>query len=235
MNKIDIQLENMSYDMEEELKTLRTNLLFCGTDKKVILITSTIPGEGKTEKSVYLSAALAKLNKKVLLLDLDLRKSVMMSRLHVEKVEHGMTHFLSGQCQLGDVICSTNVPKLHVAMAGPTSPSTTELLSGERFHKLIESVREVYDYVIIDSAPLGLVIDAAIIAKECDGAILVIEAGKVKYRRVQDVKAKIMASGCPVLGAVLSKVDYKRNGYYKGKYGKYGKYNRYGGYYGKTE
>lgn len=235
MNRLDITLEDMSYDMEEEMKTLRTNLLFCGTEKKVILITSTIPGEGKTQKSVYLSASLAKLNKKVLLLDLDLRKSVMVSRLGIEKVKYGMSHFLSGQCQLGDVICATNIPKMHIAVAGPSTPNPTELLSGERFHKTIESLREVYDYIIVDSAPLGLVIDAAIAAKECDGAIIVVESGKVKYRRVQEVKEKILNSGCPVLGAVLSKVDYKRNGYYQGRYGKYGKYGKYSGYYGESE
>ena len=78
-----------------------------------------------------------------------------------------------------------------------------------------------YDYIIIDSAPLGLVIDAAIIAKECDGAVLVIESGKTKYRLVQEVKAKIENSGCPVLGAVLSKVEVRKGGYYGKKYGQY--------------
>ena len=185
MNRLNIELEDLNYDMEEEFKTLRTNLMFCGVDKKVILITSTFPGEGKTEKSVYLSAALAKMNKKVLLLDMDLRKSVLVSRFEMGKVQYGMSHFLSGQCPLSDVICATNVPKLHVAVAGPSTPNTTELLASEKFHKMLESLKDVYDYIIIDSAPLGLVIDAAIIAKECDGAVLVIESGKTKYRLVQ--------------------------------------------------
>ncbi len=230
MNKLNINIEEMDYTTEEELKTLRTNLLFCGVDKKVIVVTSTMPGEGKTETSMNLAVSLAQLNKKVLLMDLDLRKSVMIRRYEIEDVKCGMSHFLSGQCELSDVICSTNIPKMHLAIAGPVTPNPTELLSGERLQKLLASVRDVYDYVIIDTAPLGLVIDGAIVAKECDGAIVVVEAGKVKYKQIQAVKKKIEDSGCNVLGVVLNKVDRKGYGYYSKKYGKYGKYGKYYGH-----
>ena len=228
MNKLTIHLEEMDYNMEEELKTLRTNLIFCGADKKVIMITSTAPNEGKSDTSMNLAISLAKLNKRVLLMDLDLRKSVMISKCDAEQVKYGMSHFLSGQCQLTDAIYTTNVPKMHIAMAGPAGPNPTELLSGEIFQKMLKSLREVYDYIIIDTAPLGLVIDAAVVARECDGALIVVEAGKIKYRQVQKVKAQIEDSGCPVLGAVLNKVDMKKNGYTKyGKYRKYGRYYKY--------
>ena len=230
MNKLNVNIEQMDYTTEEELKTLRTNLLFCGVDKKVIVVTSTMPGEGKTETSMNLAVSLAQLNKKVLLMDLDLRKSVMIRRYEIEDVKCGMSHFLSGQCELSDVICSTNIPKMHLAIAGPVTPNPTELLSGERLQKLLASVRDVYDYVIIDTAPLGLVIDGAIVAKECDGAIVVVEAGKVKYKQIQAVKKKIEDSGCNVLGVVLNKVDRKGYGYYSKKYGKYGKYGKYYGH-----
>ena len=226
MNKLTIHLEEMDYNMEEELKTLRTNLIFCGADKKVIMITSTAPNEGKSDTSMNLAISLAKLNKRVLLMDLDLRKSVMISKCDAEQVKYGMSHFLSGQCQLTDAIYTTNVPKMHIAMAGPAGPNPTELLSGEIFQKMLKSLREVYDYIIIDTAPLGLVIDAAVVARECDGALIVVEAGKIKYRQVQKVKAQIEDSGCPVLGAVLNKVDMKKN-----EYTKYGKYRKYGRYY----
>ena len=228
MNKLTIHLEEMDYNTEEELKTLRTNLIFCGADKKVIMITSTAPNEGKSDTSMNLAISLAKLNKRVLLMDLDLRKSVMISKCDAEQVKYGMSHFLSGQCQLTDAIYTTNVPKMHIAMAGPAGPNPTELLSGEIFQKMLKSLREVYDYILIDTAPLGLVIDAAIVSRECDGALIVVEAGKIKYRQVQKVKAQIEDSGCPVLGAVLNKVDMKKNGYSKyGKYRKYGRYYKY--------
>lgn len=230
MNKLNINIEEMDYTTEEELKTLRTNLLFCGVDKKVIVVTSTMPGEGKTETSMNLAVSLAQLNKKVLLMDLDLRRSVMIRRYGIEDVKCGMSHFLSGQCELSDVICSTNIPKMHLAIAGPVTPNPTELLSGERLQKLLASVRDIYDYIIIDTAPLGLVIDGAIVAKECDGAIVVVEAGKVKYKQIQAVKKKIEDSGCNVLGVVLNKVDRKGYGYYSKKYGKYGKYGKYYGH-----
>lgn len=229
MNKLTIHLEDMDYNTEEELKTLRTNLIFCGADKKVVMITSTAPGEGKSNTSLNLAVSLAKLNKRVLLMDLDLRKSVLISKCDAQQVKYGMSHFLSGQCQLTDAIYTTNVPKLHIAMAGPAGPNPTELLSGEIFQKMIKSLREVYDYILIDTAPLGLVIDTAIVARECDGALIVVEAGKIKYRQVQKVKAQIEDSGCPVLGAVLNKVDYTGNRY--ARYGKYGKYGKYGRYY----
>lgn len=232
MNKLNVNIEKMDYTTEEELKTLRTNLLFCGVDKKVIVVTSTMSGEGKTETSMSLAVSLAQLNKKVLLMDLDLRKSVMIRKYGIEDAKCGMSHFLSGQCELSDVICSTNIPKMHLAIAGPVTPNPTELLSGERLQKLLASVRDIYDYIIIDTAPLGLVIDGAIVAKECDGAIVVVEAGKVKYKQIQAVKKKIEDSGCNVLGVVLNKVDRKGYGYYSKKYGKYGKYGKY---YGEVE
>lgn len=227
MNRVNIKINEMEYYMEEELKTLRTNLLFCGVDKKVLLVTSTVPGEGKSETSMNLAVSLANLNKKVLLMDMDLRKSVMIPRYAIEQVKHGMAHFLSGQCQLSEVICATNIPRMHLAVAGPVTPNPTELLSGEIFPKMLATLREVYDYIIIDSAPLGLVIDSAIIARECDGALLVVESGRAKYRQVQSVKAKIEASGCKVLGVVLNKIKEHNMGYYNAVYRKYGRYGNY--------
>lgn len=235
MNKVTLYLEEMEYAIEEELKTLRTNLLFCGSDKKVIMVTSTAPSEGKSETSLNLSISLAKLNKRVLLMDLDLRKSVMISRCDATEAKYGMSHFLSGQCQLTDVICTTNVPKMHIALAGPTSPNPTELLASDLFKKTIRSLREVYDYIIVDTAPLGLVIDGAIVAKECDGSLLVVESGRIKYREAQRVKQQLESSGCSILGAVLNKVPQKFRKYYYHKYSKYGRYENYGGYYGHGE
>lgn len=231
MKKTTIHMEPLSYATREEMKTLRTNVLFCGSDKQVIMVTSAVMGEGKTQVSTRLAASLAELKKKVLLIDMDLRKSVMASRLHAENVELGLTHFLSGQCTLTDAVMVTNIPRLHVIFSGPYAPNPTELLSSERFQKMLESLRTLYDYIIIDAPPLGMVVDGAIIAKNSDGALFVLESGVVKYRMAQSVKEKLEGADCPVLGVVLNKMDRKKNGRYYGRY--YGKY--YGKYYGAAE
>ncbi|WP_346707066.1 polysaccharide biosynthesis tyrosine autokinase [Massilistercora timonensis] len=230
MKEIEILQNEYTYAMREELKTLRTNLQFCGDDKRVILITSSAAGEGKSATSLNLAVSLTELGKKVILVDADIRKSVMVSRLQKGTVNYGLAHFLAGQCQVSEAVCAVrNVEGLHMMFSGPSVPNPTELLSSSRFEKMILAFRKVYDYIIIDGPPLGLVVDSAIIAKSCDGAAIVVAAGMVKYRFVQTVKEKILNAGCPVLGVILNKVDRDGGGkYYRKHYGKY-----YGEYYGK--
>ncbi len=232
MKRINIELPEFTYGTREEIKTLRTNVQFCGDDKQVILFTSSLPGEGKTRNAIALAASFAELNKNVLLIDADMRKSVMVSRLQVSGADKGLSHFLSGQCTIADAVVATNVPKLHLLLAGPLVPNPTELLSSARFSGMLESCRNVYDYIIRDTPPLGLVIDSAIVARQCDGAILVVESAKTKYRLAQEVKAKLEGTGCSILGVILTKVDRKKqSGYYTKYYGKnYGK-KGYGEYY----
>lgn len=232
MKKIDIYCREMSYATREALKTLRTNILFCGDDKKVLLVTSCVPGEGKTRNAIDLAYSFTQLNKSVILIDADMRKSVMASRLQVQDVEKGLSHFLSGQCTLAEAVVATNVPKMHLILSGPLVPNPTELLSSDRFKAMLESLRKVYDYVVIDTPPLGMVIDSAIIAKQCDGAIMVVESAKTKYRLAQDVKEKLENTGCSILGVVLNKVDRrKQGGYYNKYYGKNYSKKGYGEYY----
>jgi len=120
----------------------------------------------------------------------------------------------------------TNIPGLNVVFSGVTPPNPTELLSGDVFGKIIRVFRGIFDYVIIDCAPLGMVVDAAIVAAQCDASILVIEAGTIKYRFAQETMRKLSNTGCPLVGVVLNKVDYKNNGKYYGKY--YGeRYTKY--------
>lgn len=233
MKKVDIEFQQYSYGTREALKTLRTNIQFCGDDKQVILLTSCLPGEGKSSNAADLARTFAELNKAVLLIDADMRKSVMASRLQARGADKGLSHFLSGQCALAEAVVATDIPKLHLLLAGPLVPNPTELLDTDRFRTMLESFRKVYDYIIIDSPPLGLVVDSAIIARECDGVVLVVESSKTKYRLAQDVKINLEKSGCPVLGVILNKVERKKHkGYYGKYYGKeYGK-KGYGEYYG---
>ena len=236
MKKINIQIQDMSYATREALKTLRTNVLFSGNDKQVLLVTSCFPEEGKTTSSIRLAYSLAELKKSVILIDADMRKSAMASRLLVQGADKGLSHYLSGQCTLADAVVATNVPKMHLMMSGPLVPNPTELLASNRFQSMIASLRKVYDYVVIDSPPLGMVVDSAIIAPNCDGSIMVVESAKTKRRIARDVKEKLEKTGCPMLGVVLTKVDYrKQKGYYGKYYGKnYGK-KGYGEYYQSEE
>ncbi|HJB18480.1 MAG TPA: CpsD/CapB family tyrosine-protein kinase [Candidatus Bariatricus faecipullorum] len=233
MKKVNLELEEESYGVREAVKTLRTNIQFCGDDKQVIALTSCLPGEGKTCTALDIARSFAEMNRPVILIDADMRKSVLASRLQIQDSVMGLSHFLSGQCTLAEAIVSTSIPKLHLLMSGPMAPNPTELLETNRFKGMVESLRKVYDYIIIDCPPMGLVIDPAIIARQSDGIILVVESAKTKYRLAQDVKAKLEYTGCPVLGVVLNKVERgKQKGYYSKYYGKEYKKNGYGSYYG---
>lgn len=231
MNRVELVQNELPYEIAEEIKTLRTNIQFCGEEKKVLLFTSCILGEGKSSTALRLATSLAELNKKVVLVDCDLRKSVMISQVQRGTVSKGLSHFLTGQSPFGDVLYATNVPKLGIVFAGVVPPNPTELLSGERFEKMIETLRDAFDYVIVDCAPIGMVVDAAIIAPKCDGSILLIEAGTIKKKFAQDSVKKLERTGTPMLGVILNKVDHKKDGKYYGQY--YGQ--RYSKYYKKDE
>ncbi len=223
-----LRREELPYEINEELKLLRTNILFCGTDKRIILVTSAFSGEGKSTVVLNLCRSLAELGKSVILIDADMRKSVLKTKVSKEVPALGLSHFLSGQCKFADILCSTNINNLSVIFSGMVPPNPSELLSTNNMKKLVAYCGDHYDYVIVDCPPIGLVVDAAVVAPFCDGSLILIEAGEVKYRVAQEVVAKMKATECPILGVVLNKVDYRGgNGYGYGSY--YGK--KYKNYY----
>ena len=217
-------IRKQDYFYVENIKTLRTNLQFCGKDMKTVVITSCYPNEGKSNIALSLAQELGRIGKKVLLLDADIRKSTYQSRYLVDMEIKGLSQYLSGQIGGHGIIYSTNFPNMHMVFAGPTAPNPSELLSDDNFTLLLEEARECYDYVLVDTPPMTSVIDAAIVAKECDGAILVIESDAVSFKVAQKAKVQLEKSGCRILGAVLNKVDVKKDKYYSKYYGKYGKY-----------
>ena len=221
MINVEIKTKKLDYSAAESFKSLRTNLQFCGEDKKVIAVTSCTPNEGKSSVTMNLAVSLAEAGKKVLLVDGDLRKSVLVGRTKVKGMSKGLTHYLSKQASLIDVICSTNVPTIHMIFAGPVPPNPAELLGGKLFKEMISSLRKIYDYILIDTPPLGSVIDSVVIAEECDGSVLLIESGVISYRFAQEVKEQLAKSNCPILGVILNKVDMFKQGYYGKYYGKY--------------
>lgn len=227
MNKITFgKREKLSYRSNEAYKSLRTNVQFCGDDIQVILFTSCTPNEGKSSVAFNLAASIAETGKKVVLVDADLRKSVMAGRYKVGAVEAGLTHYLAGQCKLDEVLSQTDIENMDILLSGQYAPNPAELLGTDKFAKLIEKLRKDYDYILIDTPPLGSVIDSAIVARVVDGAVLVVENNAISYRFAQGVKEQLTKSNCRILGAVLNKVAMEKKGYYGKYYGKY--YGTYG-------
>lgn len=231
MKHIEILFKNNSYFTREAFKSLRTNISFCGSDNKIICLTSCEKNEGKSTISLELSKSLSELNKRILLIDADLRKSVMLSKYTNESSLGGLSQYLANHLQLEDVIYHTQQPNLHIIFAGQYPPNPSELLNSKRFNELLEIAKKHYDYVIIDTPPLGLVIDAAVVAEKCDGAIIVIAKDLVKFSKAKSVKEQIEKSGCKILGVILNEVSKAKRPvkdfyyYRKGRYSKYDKYS----------
>lgn len=216
-------LKKGDYNYEESMKTLRTNIQFCGSNRKVIMLGSAFQNEGKTDMSFSLAVSLAQIGKKVLFIDADIRKSVMVSRYQLDKEVNGLSQYLSGQKRKEEILYETNLKNLSIVFSGPYSPNPSELLEEPMFSLLIHDAREEYNYIIIDTPPMLNLIDGAIIANHCDGAVLVIESGKVSYRVEQKIKKQVEKSGCRILGVILNHVNMESGRYY-GRYKKYEKY-----------
>lgn len=231
------EMEEEDYQYKEAMKTLRTNIQFSGNNIRTIMLTSSLPNEGKSDINFHLAASMAQLGKKVLLIDADIRKSVFVARHQPDRKVDGLSQYLSGQKEMEEVIYTTSVPNLDIVFAGPFSPNPAELLEGTLFQTLLSKSREEYDYIFIDTPPMGSLIDGAVVAQYCDGAVLVIESGTISYHILQRVKGQLEKTGCRIMGVILNKVDVNQASYHYGKYGKYKKYGGYGSYgeYGQNE
>lgn len=218
------KITDLDFKTKEAYKTLRTNVQFCGNDVKIISLTSCVTNEGKSMVSFNLAISMAETGKKVLFIDADLRKSVLIGRYKINKAIKGLTQYLSGVEQLDDVRYGTNVKNMDLILSGPVPPNPAELLNNEKFTELLETARKEYDYVIIDTPPIGQVIDPAIVAQQTDGVIFLISQANISYKYAQKQIEQMRKSGCRILGAVLNKVDpEEKGGYYGGYYGKYSK------------
>lgn len=222
----------MVKSLEEYYNSIRTNIQFSGRDLKVITLTSAQTGEGKSTTSTNLAISFAKAGFRTLLIDADTRNSVMSGTFKSNERYQGLTSFLSGNAELSDVICDTSIDNLMILPAGQVPPNPTSLIQNDNFKSMIETVRGLYDYVIIDTPPLGLVIDAAILAHHSDASLLVVKAGADKRRTVTKLKEQLEQSGSVFLGVILNKYDIHLDKY--GSYGSYGGYGSYGNY-GKSE
>ncbi len=211
-----------SYLTNEAFKSLRSNLLFCGSDIKKVLVTSTNENDGKSTVATELAKSLAEIGKKTILIDADMRKSVILQRNIKTQNIMGLSELLSDQAPIEKVLYNTQIPDFDVIFSGQFPPNPVELLLNKKFAELLDMLSEIYDYIIIDSPPLVPVIDAAAIATNCDGAILVISSGITRITDAAAVKQQLVKSGCRILGAVLNENEakYARKKYY-GKKGYY--------------
>lgn len=207
----------------EAIKTLRTNLMFSGADVKVVALTSFVAAEGKSTVSFQLAASLAQAGKRVLLLDADLKKSNLVNRLRVRTRVQGLSHYLSGMANVNDLLYETDLQGMYIMFAGTHVPNSAELLGSPAFERLISALKkDVFDYVIVDCAPLGLVVDCAVIAPTLDGVLMVVDSTNNSYKMERRIKAQLEKSGAKILGVVLNRVDMKeRGGYYGSNYGDY--------------
>ncbi len=225
MQKITLQEETLDFRTREAFNTLRTNIEFSGSNIQVVALTSCMHAEGKSTVSYQLARALAMNGRKTLMIDADLRRSVMKKNYKSGKVRLGLTHYLIGRNPYEDVICETDVKDLHMIFAGPVPPNPSELLGNEYFARLLEAARKDYDCVIVDTPPLGAVIDSVVVGRQCDGVAVVVQSGETSYRFVRKIIKQLEMADCKILGCILNKVNTKNHGYY-GKY-----YDKHYGYY----
>jgi len=230
--------ENDNDIMAETFRSLRTNLLFIlgDPDKKVVLVTSTMSGEGKTFIASNLAVSLALLGKKVIIVGLDIRKPGLNKVFRIHHKEKGITVFLSApqSTDLRSMILTSEVSNnLHVLPGGAIPPNPTELLARKSLDDAIELLKKDYDYIILDTAPIGMVTDTQLIARVADVSIYVCRADYTHKNDYQLINELYANKRLPGLCTVINGLDMKKKkyGYYYG-YGKYGRYYGYGKKYG---
>ena len=175
------------------------------------MFTSVRPNEGKSFVAMQVAVALAKLGYPVVLVDADLRKSQLISAYGLKIDEgkgHGITHYLAGKCPMSGALYESDIRGLHIMPVGHVVSNSLALLNTERFRGMIALLRERYDFVIVDAPPVGTIIDAAEIAKSCDGSVMVVRYNEISRRDALEAKRQIERSGCPMLGAVLNAVGF---------------------------
>ncbi len=229
MSEKIILSNKISEPVEEAIRSLRTNIQFCNTDKviKSICLTSCVPNEGKSTTSISLAISMAEAGRKVVYIDADMRKPRIYKDV-MSKYNVGLSNYLSGMAELDDAISKTNYENLDVVLCGPKPPNPAELLDTERFRNMLDALKERYDYVVIDTPPLGSMIDAAIIAASTDGTIMLVEYNTVDWKKAEMVKEQLIKANARILGVVINKIPKKEYSqyYYYDYYYKYRKSSR---------
>lgn len=217
--------------LAEAFRTLRTNVMFSNIDKSIksVVITSAGPFEGKSTIASNFAIILAQVGSRVLIIDTDLRKPKMHKIFGLPN-NIGLTNILAESLPWEEHIFSIEEqPNLYVMTGGPIPPNPAEIVGSGKIKDMVSAIKEKFDYIILDTPPVGIVTDAAIVSTYSDGVILVVSSGNVEIEAAQRAKELLLNVKANVLGTVLNKVPAKGSGYYK--------YNYYyaGGYYDDTE
>ncbi|QAY67777.1 CpsD/CapB family tyrosine-protein kinase [Paenibacillus protaetiae] len=205
-----ITVTNSRSPVSETYRVLRTNVNFAAIDQKlqVIMVTSAGPGEGKSTTIANLAVTYSQSEKKVLLIDGDMRKPTAHHTFQVSN-QVGLSSLISGQCEIEQAIQPSGIPNLDVITSGPIPPNPSEMMASYKMASVLDHLRTVYDMILIDTPPLLAVTDAQVAAAKCDGVILVVDQGKVK----RDIAAKAVKNlehvNARILGVVLNNVKRK--------------------------
>jgi capsular exopolysaccharide synthesis family protein len=222
MNKRPIITQvNPRSPISESYRALRTNIDYSSFDNQiqVIALTSAGPGEGKSTTASNLAVTYAQSEKKVLLIDADLRKPTMHNTFFISN-RHGLSNLIAGQYTPEEIIKETHVENLFLLPSGPIPPNPSEMLASKRMEQTLNQLRDLYDFIIIDTPPTLAVTDSQIVASKCDGIILVIDYGKVKREMAMKAKANLEHVKARILGVVLNNIDRKNaDSYYYYYYG----------------
>ena len=204
---------DVPFNYVESFKSLRTNLNFIAATEKLntFILTSAIPGEGKSNTAINLAITLAEDNKSVVVVDCDLRKPSLNRYLKLGRNFKGVTDILTGNATVEDALIQFEDLGIHVLTAGAVPPNPSEMLSAEPMQKLVEDLKGAFDYVILDTPPVSVVTDAAILGRYADGALLCVRSDYAPKETVQLAKERLTAVGVRILGVVLTGFDAKND------------------------
>ena len=211
-----ISIKNPKSPIAEAYRGIRTSIEFSNLDKnlQVITVTSSMQNEGKSTVLANLAVSFANLDKKVLIMEGDLRNPSVHRMFNISNIK-GLTDILLQNKVFADCVHCTDVKNLHVLTCGAIPPNPSEMLSSKKIRDFIKSLREYYDYVFIDAPPIGIVTDAGIISTYTDGCIFVVGAGEADIEMAKVSKERLEKVGANILGVVLNKFESSgASGYY---------------------
>lgn len=211
--------KNSSFYVQEAYKTLRTNVNFtlAGEGCKKFCITSGVAAEGKSITTLNLAISFAQTGKKVILIDADMRRPTL-AKLLIEKATPGLSNILAGQCGEEEAIRKDVYPNLDVIFSGEIPPNPSELLGNPWMARMIEKLSKIYDYILVDTPPVGIVSDSCVVAESMDGVLMLVRQHRTEKDVVSRSVKQLEMSGAKLLGFVLNGSEKDSNGRYGKKY-----------------